>query len=232
MITHRILTISGLVKEMNKLAEGYCLRHKLHTIPILLDDGTIEPGARAHFNWKKSEILVSSRLLQYILYRPNKIKVWCLFSAVRHELRHYEQYISMVSRGIKPTRNMFDENEAILTGRLWADNKVRKLTLEQINPLSLYEQFHGNPPARIRKVQYEEPKGILMKIGRLVSLEYEPEPPSTHVGTRFAHEMGDTGTKVLKSNSILASDTKGKNLYILRDKGKKRPYFSERGLIG
>ena len=101
------------------------------------------------------------------------------------------------------------------------------------NP-KLYESFHGSKSKGIRKVKYNAPKPgeTLVKIGRLVRLEYEPEFPSKHTGVRFFHVMGDTGETKLPSNTILATDTKGENLYILKDKPKKRPYFSGRGIIG
>jgi hypothetical protein len=52
------------------------------------------------------------------------------------------------------------------------------------------------------------------------------------VGTEFYHISGDTGEKTLKSNLILATDSKGKNLYLLRDRKSKFPVFTERGIIG
>ncbi len=100
------------------------------------------------------------------------------------------------------------------------------------NPTGLYESFHGTSPIRTRKVTYENPEGTLVKIGRLIRIEYAPEYPSKHTGTRFYHDSGDTGTKMLKSNLILATDTKGKNLFLVRDKESKYPFFSSRGVIG
>ena len=103
------------------------------------------------------------------------------------------------------------------------------------NPVrNLYKSFHGSKSKGIRKVKYNAPKPgeTLIKIGRLARLEYEPEFPSKHTGVRFFHVMGDTGETKLPSNTILATDTKGENLYILKDKPKKRPYFSGRGIIG
>ena len=135
MIVHKILTISGLVQEMNRLAMEYCLKHRLPRISVLPDDGSIDPGARAHFNWKRQEILVSTRLLDYIWKYPDKIKVWCLFSAVRHELRHYEQYLFLRTRHKRLTKDMFDEDDTMSIARQYADSKIRVLTLGQINPI-------------------------------------------------------------------------------------------------
>ena len=100
------------------------------------------------------------------------------------------------------------------------------------NPQSLYESFHGSPPARIRKIKYEPPKGILIKIGKLSQLNYIPEYPSMRKGVEYYHRSGDIGHKILKSNAILATDIKGKNLYILKDKNTKYPKFTERGIVG
>ena len=100
-------------------------------------------------------------------------------------------------------------------------------------PVGLYEAFHGTKPT-VRKIKYQppNPKEPLIKVGRIRRIEYEPEPPSKLKNIRFYHEMGDTGSKVLESNVILATDKKGKNLYILRDKKSKHPFFSSRGIIG
>jgi len=117
-------------------------------------------------------------------------------------------------------------NEAFPPGRLY--NPARS----KYKARSLYEGFHGTPSKGLRSVTYENPKGPLIKIGRLASIEYNPEQPSKHTGTRFVHESGDTGNKVLRSNLILATDRTGKNFYLIKDKKSKHPYFSERGIIG
>lgn len=110
----------------------------------------------------------------------------------------------------------------------------RMLREQGMNPVGLYEAFHGSPPIRIRKVRYQppNPKEALIKIGRLVQLNYRPEPPSKLSKTEFYHRSGDTGTKTLKSNLILATDRKGKNLYLLKDRRSKYPVFTERGILG
>ena len=100
------------------------------------------------------------------------------------------------------------------------------------NPKSLYEDFHGTLPVRKRPVYYEEPKGEIIKIGRLARIEYDPEPPSKLTGTRYTHEGGDLGHKVIKSNAILATNKSGTQLYIVREKKSKYPRFSARGIEG
>lgn len=109
---------------------------------------------------------------------------------------------------------------------------VRVVRSEMRNPVSLYQSFHGVAPVRKRPVYYEEPKGEIIKIGRLARIEYEPEPPSKHTGIRYTHEAGDLGHKIIKSNAILATNKQGTQLYIVRDKKKKYPIFNRRGIIG
>jgi hypothetical protein len=97
----------------------------------------------------------------------------------------------------------------------------------------LYEQFHGNPPIRVRHMHYEPPKGSLIKLGTLSQINYRPEYPSQHQNTEFYHKAGDDGERILKSNLILATDQKGKNLYLLKIDPKSRyPHVTNRGIIG
>ncbi len=103
-----------------------------------------------------------------------------------------------------------------------------------INPIdsSLYRSFHGTEPKGVRKVYYSPPEGVLTKIGDLTELKYIPSAPSKYAGTEFVHASGDTGEAVLKTNCILATDKSGENIYLVKDKPIKRPYFSGRGIIG
>lgn len=103
------------------------------------------------------------------------------------------------------------------------------LTEVMKNPKGLYQDFHGNNPARVRNVHLPEPiGGRVIAIGRLMRLEYEPYPPSKHAGTRFYHVMGDDGNRILKDKPILATD--GRSLFIVPDKAS--PRFTGRGIIG
>ena len=102
----------------------------------------------------------------------------------------------------------------------------------QRNPEGLYQAFHGAEPI-MKKVVFEPPQGRLIKIGRLIQLEYQPEPPSKRTGTQYYHSMGDLGgSQHLKSNSILCTDESGQNLFIIKDKPGKWPRFSNRGILG
>lgn len=100
------------------------------------------------------------------------------------------------------------------------------------NPESnLYESFHGVAPVRKRKVYYEAPPKELICIGVLSEIRYKPVR-GKHVGTEFFHRSGDTGEKTLKSNLILATDSEGKNLYLLKKTKSGLPKFTSRGIIG
>jgi hypothetical protein len=107
----------------------------------------------------------------------------------------------------------------------------RGTTRKGVNPLSLYQSFHGNPPAKTRMVNLPVPKKgqKLVKIGRLTHVTYNPELPSKRAGSHYEHAFGDTGTKILPDKPILATDEGGKNLYIIPDKAK--PRFTNRGII-
>lgn len=99
-------------------------------------------------------------------------------------------------------------------------------------PKGLYEQFHGNPPMRTRKVKIRVPnKGEkLVAIGKLVSVEYEPYGSSRRRKVRYTHELGDTGSRVLPEKPILATGKDGKGLFVIEDKSS--PKFSSRGIVG
>jgi hypothetical protein len=103
------------------------------------------------------------------------------------------------------------------------------------NPITneLYRSFHGYNPTRARRVTLPQPKGPLLKIGRLTKLEYAPEGRTEHKTIMFYHVSGDTGSRKLKSNTILATDKDGKNFFLVKDDPRsKYPFFSDRGIIG
>ena len=139
------------------------------------------------------------------------------FAIVRLDLEGVEspeEAISFYTRSIIPAQNI---------------RVVGKYRHQMRNPISLYQAFHGALPKRIRKVKFELPKGRLVKIGRLISLDYAPENPSRHVGVRYTHKFGDTGRVILPDKPLLVTDSKGKNLYIIKDGAKT--HFTERGII-
>ena len=193
-------------------------------------------GSGLEFNPNVPELCLSEKLSLRLHKHPDRERVWYMLEAVGHEFRHYEQYIRAKRSGInRVTKDMLPEEEARLVGHQHADDNIGKYTKEEINPVksNLYRSFHGAQPTHIRKVKYTPPPKRLIKIGRLVRVEYEPEFPSKKRKTRYYHEMGDTGSEVLKSNAILATDEKGKNLYILKDQSTSPyPKFSELGILG
>lgn len=98
------------------------------------------------------------------------------------------------------------------------------------NPISLYQVFHGNPPANVRRVRFEVPKRAV-KIGRLVSLQYAPESPSRLAGRQFEHAFGDYGTmRFGKHRPILAVSADGRQLIVLNELSNYK--FESRGIVG
>ena|SRR3972149_8236428 len=101
-----------------------------------------------------------------------------------------------------------------------------------MKPSELYRSFHGANP-KTRKVSYEPPIGPLLAIGELESLVYIPYGSSHRKGTAYSHKSGDLGHKVLRTNLLLVTDSKGKNLYLVKkDPRSKWPVFSDRGILG
>lgn len=121
----------------------------------------------------------------------------------------------------------------VRTKKGWKLRKVKRTSY--LNPNNgLYKEFHGTLPTRIRKVSYEppNPNQPLIKLGRMSQINYVPEFPSKRKGVEYYHKSGDTGYKTLRSNLILATDLKGKNLYLIREGKSKYPIVTGRGIIG
>ena len=97
---------------------------------------------------------------------------------------------------------------------------------------SLYESFHGMPPKTKRVIHFTPPKGTLLSIGTVSRIDYVPGKNSKHKNVNFFHRTGDTGSKQLESNWILATNSKGTEFYLIKDKKSKYPLFSGRGIIG
>lgn len=141
----------------------------------------------------------------------------------------------------KPLAKFIKENRAEIDGRIArVSHKNDEVTWRNIggfnpsrrNPTGggLFQKFHGANPTT-RQVEFNPPKGKkLIKIGRIVSVVYEPEPPSKLSGKQFEHKWGDTGDKMLPHRPLFCTDISGKNFFIVNDKA--RPYFNERGVIG
>lgn len=152
-----------------------------------------------------------------------------------HESRDPVERINVLRQLVKSVKSGRDDidviRKVVKRGRLGPELQ-QVMTLS--NPSSLYKKFHGTLPTRTRKVTYEppNPKQPLIKLGRLSQINYVPEFPSKRIGVEYYHQSGDTGVKKLKSNLILATDLKGKNLYLIRDGKSKYPIVTGRGIIG
>jgi hypothetical protein len=96
------------------------------------------------------------------------------------------------------------------------------------NPL--YEDFHGaTPKTRVVDLPVPAQNDKLLAIGFLESLVYRPYGSSSLKGRLFEHKLGDDGNKIHKTKPILATDSKGRHLYIIPDKAKTK--FTSRGII-
>jgi len=123
------------------------------------------------------------------------------------------------------------------------DKKEKKFGKRLTNPTAttgspgagLYASFHGMAPQTQKTVYFEPPKGPMIQIGVLENLVYKPDGATQHKNVRFEHQSGDTGSKKLASNIVVATDAEGKNIYLMKlDPDKREPYFDPggRGIIG
>ena len=97
----------------------------------------------------------------------------------------------------------------------------------------LFEDFHGTKPEKCIPIKFKNPKGTLIKIGKVSRIDYIPGENSKHKGVNFYHKSGDTGEEKLDSNWILATDKSGKYFYLIKeDDNLEYPVFTERGIIG
>ena len=228
MIGKLSLQSDRLLSILRKGIYDYCL--KLRLPPIDVKYGAVSGVGGLEFKYKGlsvPHIAVHSSLSKYLLNRSELGRLHYLLEAVSHEVTHYGQYL----KGIQ-----FSESKAYSEGLKFANSEIGKFSREDVNPIksSLYESFHGNPPKGVRKVFYNPPSSVepLVKIGDLSEIRYRPTEPSQYSGTEFYHKSGDTGEQILKTNLILATDAKGENLYLVRDKDIKRPFFNDMGIIG
>ena len=100
------------------------------------------------------------------------------------------------------------------------------------NP-NLYKSFHGNPPQNVRAVNLPVPKKgeHLIAIGKAVSIVYTPYSSSKLSGKHFEHKFGDTGERMLPERPILATDKRGKALYLIPE-SRRYPRMTRRGIVG
>lgn len=96
---------------------------------------------------------------------------------------------------------------------------------------ALYQRFHGLPPDAVEYVDVGDARvpPVLVKLGTLKSLVYEPTGRSRRAGAQWEHQFGDYGYKFARGREpILATDPRGKRLYILG--GSFR--VTARGIVG
>ena len=246
MISEKSLILNELKRMCQNSVNRFCRANHIPNILVRIHE--LEGRTFASFDWRYSCVWLSTKAPKLLEEHTSYNKVWWLNKTIIHELTHYIQYLRAIKLKRRPlfTEDERDrlEEEADIEGNTFADNIMKRYTEDiinpeqhklgsrQKNPKSLYEQFHGIPPSKVSSVFYTSPPKKLIKIGRLLELQYHPEAPSKLKNTAYYHVSGDTGTKKLKSNLILATDPAGKNLYLVKDDKSKRPYFSNRGIIG
>ena len=162
----------------------------------------------------------------------------------QYRKKHFESVRDAILKGERVPISRFREHPSLLPPkkgpgfrdfaskaqlREWYRQGITSARSRNPDAKALYQSFHGVPPMQSRKVSVPKPSGELTAIGRLVQVEYEPQPPSKRSGVRFYHKLGDTGERVLPDKPVLASDTNG-NLFIIPD--RSRPKFGSRGIIG
>jgi len=135
MIVHKISTFNGLLQFCRTEIRNYCRTYRLPPIAVASDDGSMPSDALASFDFVRVRILVSPRLLEYIKPHTNTNRVWAIISAIRHELKHYEQYLFLKKSNRPITKGALDQNDATVIGRLSADSAIKRLSSEQINPI-------------------------------------------------------------------------------------------------
>ena len=146
--------------------------------------------------------------------------------------RHY------VNKGVRSGRREIGEGIQKL-GHFIEGKMARPKPVEKPigkNPAGLkdsqYAGFHEAEPTHVRRVEAPIPQGHLIAIGRAVKIEYEPYGASKHNGTRFFHLWGDDGKHQMKSNTLLCADSNHNVFLVKDDPNLKRPYMSDRGIIG
>ena len=87
------------------------MTRRLPPVPVIPDRGRLLAGERAAFDPKSVRILVSRQLIDLVIEQPTPARVWSILSGIRHELKHYEQYLRGARR--KPE---FDDDDAYLMG--------------------------------------------------------------------------------------------------------------------
>jgi len=149
------------------------------------------------------------------------------------------KYDQMLAHGPYPSSNPIWADLLVglgLGGGWWLGQQVavkgaKMLGIKKESSNPLYEDFHNAAPkTRVVDLPVPDEGDKLCAIGRLESVTYTPYGSSSLRGRHFEHKSGDTGEKILKNKPILASDSKGKHLYIIPDRSRQK--MTERGIIG
>ena len=148
--------------------------------------------------------------------------------------RGYEVIGVLYRPGVGPTfasHGRYPSKSAAVQAMREVFQAMKRNPAKIANPASLYQRFHGTPPAKVLKVKFSPPKPgeKLVAIGFLEEVVYKPFGSSQRRGQLFHHQMGDTGNGINPERPILAVSQDGKRLYIIKNKAKTR--MTERGII-
>ena len=102
---------------------------RIPAIPILPEQSIMPAGHRARFIYPNLGIEISRQLVDSVADDTNTVKVWNALNAIRHEVHHYHQYL----KGVRDFTERHEE-EAKVVGRAYADEIIRSLSTDEINP--------------------------------------------------------------------------------------------------
>ena len=237
MIAHKVSSFSGLLKLVSTITDEYCRLHRLPILSVIPDDGSMEPESKAAFNYKRVKLMVSPRLINYIKSHTNYNKVWAIYSSIRHELRHYEQYIHLRRTRQIITKNKFDENEATIIGRTWADDRTSSHTLEEINPIRYVDGYQWGTRGKVypkreqalrqmRAVYWGGYRGRNPKINSIIKFLAKPvlrKMSIEELRETYRDIAGDVPTGLEYLNGSKMNEVRQAILEVLAEKGVKNP---------
>ena len=104
-------------------------------------------------------------------------------------------------------------------------------TLEAAKAIS--REVHGTEPEETQiTLDTRQIPDVLIAIGKVVAVEYEPIGTSGRKGDVYRHEWGDTGQRKVESLHYFCTDTTRRRFYLIKGKDSSYPVFNERGVVG
>ena len=130
MISHITRTYPQCLSYLSNRARVIFSQLKIPEIPVVPESKLAPTGVRARFRYSGYlRIEVSRQLIDLVADSSQYIRVWSILNGLRHEIHHYCQYLS----GIRDFTDKHEE-EARLVGRAYADESIRNMSKDEINP--------------------------------------------------------------------------------------------------